>query len=79
MKLKLIADIVRLSDGVSLGRVNLDTGEFETSNPELFAAWESLRRDGVRRADRSDPEPLSPATLGDALIALRMQGFDWQL
>jgi hypothetical protein len=79
VKLKLIADIVRISDGTSLGSVDLDTGEFDTTNPELLAAWDRLRRDGVRSADRTCPAALSRATLADALIALRAQGFDWRL
>ena len=79
MKLRLIADIVRISDGVAVGNINLDTAELETTDSSLLAAWDRLRQDGVRHGERHCAEPLSRATLGHALSVLRAQGFDWRI
>ena len=78
-KLRLIADIVRISDGAAVGSINLDTAELATTDSSLFAAWDRLRQDGVRHSERQCAEPLSRATLGHALSALQAQGFEWRI
>jgi hypothetical protein len=79
MKLRLVAQIVRIADRVPVGSLNLDTGALATSDPSLSAAWEVLRKAGVKRSGGGPMEPITPKTLGAALAALYHQGFGWDL
>jgi len=75
----LVAKIVRVADNTLVGNLDLRTVELSTSFPDLFVAWERLRREGVKHAAESAPVPLSRETLADALAALRQNGFDWRM
>lgn len=84
---KLIAQIVRVVDGTRVGSIDLRTGDLATDAADLLSAWERLRKDGAPRFageriagdSTQGVEPLSGNSLSYALIALREQGFDWQV
>lgn len=79
MALRLIAQVVRIADGMPVGVLNLDTAQLATEDATLLAAWQRFRQDGIRCRDREGVRPLSRATLSEALLALRHDGFDWRL
>jgi hypothetical protein len=79
MKLRLIAQVVRMADDTPVGLLNLDTAQLNTTDASLLAAWQRFRQDGIRCRDREGVRPLSRATLSEALLALRRDGFDWRI
>jgi hypothetical protein len=79
MKLRLMAQVVRMADDTPVGLLNLDTAQLATTDASLLAAWQRFRQDGIQCRDREGVRPLSRATLSEALLALRRDGFDWRL
>ena len=76
---RLVAQVVRIADGAPVGVLDLETVQLTTADPALLAVWQRFREEGVRcGSDRNDIRPLSRATLSDALLAIRSEGFEWR-
>ena len=73
MKLRLIAQVVRMADDTPVGLLNLDTAQLATSDASLQAVWQRFRQDGIQCRDREGVRPVSRATLSEALLALRRE------
>ncbi len=76
---RLVAQVVRIADGAPVGVLDLETVQLTTGDPALLAVWQRFREEGVRcGSERSEFRPLSRATLSDALLAIRSEGFEWR-
>lgn len=76
---RLVAQVLRIADGAPVGVLDLETVQLTTADPALSAVWQRFREEGVRcGTDGSEVRPLSRATLSDALLAIRSEGFDWR-